>query len=350
MAEPASVVGHAARRAGQVQADAIITMLESKDPGLLAALRSDPATALEASDALTIKFVPEAQTDAGCSVAGGYIDSTTPPTLSVALSASAGRRAFTLLHEFAHHLQQTDFDLIELLLAHRDGTGKGLEELACDAFAAEILLPAEQVAATIGAKGPTVDDVVSLWTTSRASRAAVCVRAAQMLRSPGHVLLLDEDGHVAFDAAHGLPPVRRGSDQTAVPLIARARSNGHRAEGELRLRYRDGITGESLHAQCADLGGYLVIVAVTDTVPWKKFAPPARSSGPTGRWRACEHCQHEYSSFETPCAKCKVANCPECGRCNCPPRLAERLCPGCFIMRTENQFAAGSDRCTTCTE
>src|ERR1019366_923254 len=48
------------------------------------------------------------QTDERCSVAGGYVHTTVPPTLSVTNSLSPGRRSFTVLHELGHHLQKND--------------------------------------------------------------------------------------------------------------------------------------------------------------------------------------------------------------------------------------------------
>lgn len=54
-------------------------------------------------------------------------------------SASRARRDFTALHELGHHLQQNSFDLMEAFARQPDG-GVLLEDTACDAFAAEILL------------------------------------------------------------------------------------------------------------------------------------------------------------------------------------------------------------------
>ncbi|MCW2616266.1 MAG: hypothetical protein JWN08_3260 [Frankiales bacterium] len=89
----------------------------------------------------------------------------------------------------------------------------------CGAFAASVLLPHELVDQHIPAAGPSVYDIRDLNAASSASRAAACVRAAQRLRSPGHVVLLDYDGTVQFAPAQGLPPVRKRSDQSGVPVI-----------------------------------------------------------------------------------------------------------------------------------
>lgn len=347
MPEQAFRGGYASRRAGQSQADAMLASLASVDPELLQALLVNPAAALRQHSGVMVLSVPESQTDTGCSVAGGYVSDTMPPTLAVATSVSAGRQDFTLLHEFGHHLQRTRFELMDALLEQSD-EGRALEENACDAFAAGILLPAADVAACIGGEGPTAGSVAALWARSRASRQAACVRAAQTLRSPGHVLLLDDTGAVQFDAAHGLPPVRRRSSQADVPLIAQALRTGHRATGQLQLRYRDGIEGQVLHAQIADLEGYLVVVAVTDTVPWTRFAPPSTDTGPSVAERSCEHCGHDFTTFDASCETCRTPKCPECARCACPPRLAEQTCTACWLKLTSVQFDPGSDVCQSC--
>lgn len=338
----------ASRTAARAQAHSILAALERDDPALLAALQEDPFAALEGLSEVVVRAVPEAQTDVGCSVAGAYFAHETPPVLATAASASAGRRRFTLLHEFGHHLQQTDLSLMTPLLTEPDG-GSALEDAACDAFAAAILLPDDLVAAYFDARGPAPDDVVRLWQNSTASRAAVCVRAAEHLPSPGHVLLLDGDGVVEFAASHGLPPVRRGSSQRQIPVVRDALSDVRRhATGRTRITYRDGIHGGELYAQAADMGGHLVVVAVTDNAPWQRFSPPPRDDGPQARWWTGEQCGHEFAAFGRPCADCGTPLCPECGRCSCGPRVEERRCDACFLVLPAGAFDGPSRRCVDC--
>lgn len=329
-------------------AAAVLTSAEETDPGLLARLEADPLSALATRADLRVVSVPEAASANGCSVAGAYFANRVPPALAVVSSASAGRRAFTALHEFIHHVQQTTPALADVLLQQPD-LGDALEEATCDAAAAAILLPDRLVQADIGERGPTAAAVVSLWQASSASRAAVCVRAAQRLTSPGHVLLLRPDGDVEFAAAHGLPPVRRGSAQGRTPVIREAlNASGRRARGQTRVRYRDGIAGAELHVQTADMGGYVVAVLVTDSAPWAQFSIPSRIVGPTSRWTICEHCGEESSSFDSPCARCGVRTCTDCGRCRCPSRVAERRCDSCFLVLPEAMYSGTSSRCIDC--
>jgi hypothetical protein len=336
------------------QATAMLAALEELLPGTAYRLADDPFAALAACNDVTVRLVPEADTkrrpgEPACSVAGIYVDDEVPPVLAVANSASSGRRAFTVLHEFGHHLQRTKLTLTELLLTQPDD-GVTLEDTACDAFAAEILLPTTLVDQFVGDRGPTGPQIVDLWRASAASRAAVCVRAAQRLPSPGHVVLLDEVGTVSFSASTDLPPLTRGSQQRTVDTVREAYTRSGRATGRTRLRYRDGILGEELHAQVVPMDGYLLLVAVTDTAPWETFSLSSRHSGPVAAAWICEHpdCGHEFHSFDPRCPCCDHPTCLECRRCRCQPRVRERTCTGCFQRLPASLFTGESTRCSDC--
>ena len=55
------------------------------------------------------------------------------------------------------------------------------EDLACDEFAAQMLLPDSVVDQSLGDRGPTAHDLVALYSRTSASRSAVCVQAARRL-------------------------------------------------------------------------------------------------------------------------------------------------------------------------
>ncbi|MGI5518979.1 ImmA/IrrE family metallo-endopeptidase [Streptomyces sp. CA-106131] len=340
------MVNYVLAAAARAQATAMLAELEAHIPGATQRLAHSALTELQTWPELTVRLVAEGQASARCSVAGTY-DAGPPPQIAVAQSDSSARRDFTALHELGHHLQQNSFDLMAAFERQPDG-GLLLEDAACDAFAAEILLPAPLVNSHLAESGPTAPDVVDLWQASGASRMAVCVKAVQRLRAPGHVLLLDTQGQVAFAASHGLRPLRRGSFQGDIPTIAQALAGQGRATGRTRLHYRDGILGQELYVQTAPMNGYLLAILVTDLAPWLTFAPPSRDTGPQASEYICEHCGEEYRSFEAACPTCRVPSCPACGRCGCPSRAAERMCPGCFTLHPPAMFADGADRCLDC--
>lgn len=324
---------------------AILDVLEEFRPGCRAALSADPLTTIATWPDVALQYVEGVGAGAPCEVAGAYLGSAVPPVLQIA-SATRARMAFTSLHELGHHLQQTDGNLVRHLLV-QDGGGQVLEEAACDEFAAQILIPAATVDACL-VDGVSASAVVALWETTTASRSAVCVAAARHLPAPGHVTLLDPRGIVVFDAAHGEPRLRRGSDQSATPVVTSAlRTGSARAQETGRFAYRDGIQGRELYMQAAEIGDYIVVVSVTDKAPWLKFSPTLVEDRPRARWHDCEHCEHAFEVWHGSCPRCGVPVCPECGRCNCI--VAQRLCLGCFLKLPLAAFEGESERCVSCT-
>ncbi|WP_030462062.1 ImmA/IrrE family metallo-endopeptidase [Kitasatospora sp. NRRL B-11411] len=340
------MVNHVLVGAARTQAAAMVRELEAVCPGAVERLARGALAELRTWAELTVVDVAEGREGQGCSVAGAY-DSGPPPRLSVAAAASLARRDFTALHELGHHLQQNSIPLMDAFGGQPDG-GVLLEDAACDAFAAEILLPAALVERHMDAKGPDASAITELWQASNASRMAVCVRAAQHLPAPGHVLLLDRAGRLVFGVSHGLPPLPRGSRQGDIPIVDRAVAGTGRARGRTRVRYRDGILGRELHADVTPMNGYLVGVLVVDSAPWRAFTPPTPDTGPQAREYICANCDEEYSSFAPSCPRCRIPHCPECGHCACPPRVTERQCLGCFTLHPPEMFPADSDRCLEC--
>lgn len=335
----------------EVQAGAtrVAALLESLWPGAARELAQDPCGVLAGWDQVQLRYVPAVETDGRCSVAGAYIWDE-PPILAVANAVSSGRRGFTALHELGHHLQQNDLGLAQEL-ADAGDRGRVLEDAVCDAFAAAVLLPDDLVDEHIPTAGPSVYDLADLNAASSASRAAVCVRAAQRLRSPGHVVLLDYDGSVQFAAAQGLPPLAKGSNQSSVPVIQDAIGSFRTAKGRTRLLYRDSIRGEELFVQAGDLDGYVVAVVTTDRPPWEtEFVLPSKETAPLPAQWVCPDpgCGEEFESFGASCPRCKVPKCPECSTCECPPAVAEQRCTTCSIVYPSRFFDAGSTVCEEC--
>lgn len=334
------------------QVTAMLDHTDTSDPGLRSQLFDDAVGTLTARHDIDVRLVPDQEVDASrCSVAGGYLANHTPPVLAVSEAASRGRRAFTALHEYGHHLQQSIYALMERLTQQADG-GLSLEDAACDTFASAILLPKELVNQHITDRGPSAATVLSLWQAApQVSRAAVCVRVALTLQTPGHVTLLDENGIVVFSSSRELPPLRRGSDQSRVRIVQGAlRAPGRIIEDETEFFYRDGIRGQELYAQAADMGGMTVVVSVTERAAWRKLSLPRKDSGPKGVYRICEHgaCGHEFHTFERPCEHCGVPTCPECGQCNCGFRLREQTCPACYLVKASHLFDEKTGMCQDC--
>ncbi|GAB3430172.1 hypothetical protein GCM10027436_02940 [Actinophytocola sediminis] len=336
------------------QAAAMIQVLERKDPGTVERLRNDPLSVLRTWPGIQLILAAESSAGSGCSIAGRYDDETDPPTLVVGAARSYRRRGFTALHEFGHHLQRTNVELGQTLFTGPDS--EGLEETACDEFASHVLLPDDLVAEAIGTAGPTANDVVDLYVTSRASREACCVRAANMLNGAGAVLLLDSAGTVLFAAPRGLVPPARGSDQSKTPLIEAAlRQRTSAQRDETFVTYRNGDASEHLYGQAAwcDDHDYLIAVVASDNVPWMPLALPRPGTrrGRYGTWWTCEApgCGESFKITESPCERCDQPRCGH-GHCGCTALRAQRdqECAECHLTLPPRCFDGTSPICRDC--
>ena len=298
-----------------------------------------------------------------CNVAGTYYDATasSPAIIAVAESWSTGRNAFTALHELGHHLQRTTADLADELGELAAEVSFRVEDAVCDRFSAAVLIPSDVATSALGEGTPTAGDVVSLASRTSASRAAVCVRAAQQLTTPGIIVLLNGDDIVEFSSSSGhVFGIRRGSNQGAVALIRQARQRSADGVTDFRVTdddchffYRDDIEGDSLYAQAADIGdGYLVIVAVIEAPPWKtRFMLPKVPKGPSARDRICPHpeCGEYFASWAESHSVCGQPVCTNCHRCACSLRhVQERTCEVCHLVLPTRMFDADSQQCHDC--
>ena len=339
----------ALRPAATEQAMRMVVLLQASDPDLLAALSDDTLAALEQHPEVTLRLVPESDTGGGCTVAGGYRGSETPPALLVTTSLSRRRRAFTALHEFGHHLQRTSLDLAEVLLEH--DADEHLEEAACQVFASRVLLSDALFTPLTPVRGPDATTVAEFYARSNASRAACCVRAAGLLHGGGAVVLYREDGTVDMAASTGLIPPARGSDQSATPLLARAlaRPGGTVEHDETVIAYSTGASG-LLYGQATWVDGYVVAVLKPDSASWKPFAPPRTATGTyTGlsKWATCDHCLTQFTVTKDVCARCTTPRCPR-RHCACPSSAGERACPRCTLTLDKARFADFADPSTPC--
>lgn len=333
------------------QAEAMLAVVERLHPDALVSLREDPLAELRNWPEIQVSLAPEMGHGGRCSVTGSYQDHTQPPTLVVGMSRSLRRRGFTGLHELGHHLQQTDLRLGQRLFTHQDS--EAFEEAACDAFAARVLLPDDQIIGRIDPRGPTAPDVVDMFQRFQASREACCVRAAEYLTGAGVVVLLDATGTVVFAAPHGLIPPARGSDQSGTPLIeAVLRSCATVERDQTFVSYRDGGASDVLYGQAAWCDeDYLIAVLAVDHVAWRAFAPARPDTGRSrfGSWWTCETCEDEFRVTEAPCERCGGPRCGN-GHCGCTVARAknDRTCDRCFLTLAPVRFEGTSSTCRDC--
>jgi IrrE N-terminal-like domain len=308
-------------------------------------LAGDPSAVIATVDDLVFQWVNTDTIGGGCSVAALYSGAEHPPRISVARDASAGRRAFSALHEFGHHLCRRATTVSDALFELPDG-GHSIEEDLVDAFAAAVLLPQHTV--TTGfADGVDAAAVIQLWRSTAASREACCVAAAQHLPAPGYVMLLQWDGHCQFAARNGdVFPIARNSLQTAARLQPALR--GGTARGVDRPNLGSGIGSAEMHFDARADERYVFAVWLTDSPAWDALPVPL-DAAPAGHDGYCEACAQEFTSWKAKCQQCSEPRCPRCGACSCEhgaqSRTTTRFCQRCFCLLPLQAFDGDSTIC-----
>lgn len=339
-----------ARLAVPAQVVGMHSALNSRGADAAASLAHDAIEELRSWSEVHLVML-DTETNSSCGISGVYRDDLDPPIIGIGASASTARAQFTALHELGHHLQQTDHSLIERLGEQND-RGAILEELACDQFAAEILIPRDLVQETLGAGTPTAAEIVALWRRTSASRAAICVAAAGRLQSPGHVILLNVDGTVEFCSSRTEYRLRRGSDQSDADVyrqFLRRLGGATVSSRSTRFAYRGGaFMGQELYAQATEMGGYLLVVAVSDGAPWEAISLPSIGPRLIARTRTCIHCGEITENGDALCTICGVAKCSECGRCECASAVVEKTCHRCFLVKPAHLFLEDGVICEEC--
>lgn len=311
------------------------------------ALAVAPADTIEQEYDIQVAYhTPSRQ--ATCSIDGIYRPN--PPRISVARSILS-RETFSLLHELAHHLQRRSYPVMRALQRCKTPHArKALEEDVCDAFAAEVLLPATLVDEVLEGGEVTAQALATLAERSRASRAACCVRLAQRLRGDGYVVLAHLDGRLQFCAAAGdAPRVARDAAQAEQTALTRAASHGWTQDLD-RLTHRSGWQTPAMFVDAYRDRDWVYAVYQTESPSWAVGPIPPDQQFPLPPQRTCEHCGTDHHSRDQACPQCGVPPCPHCHRCACQPQVTVYICQGCWLQKPTAEFPTDQPLCTECHE
>lgn len=336
------ISGHALR--ARQNAALLVTTLDAEHPTFRQVL-AERGARVAVQDVLGLPPVTIVDDDLpGCSVAGSCDKGTGAITV---VRASNGRMTFTTLHELAHVRGHKDWDFQEAL-ERVEQSRRDVEEDACEAFAAELLLPAAVVDPVIDQWDVTARAVAELFRSSRASREACAVAVAHRMVAPGYVAVVDDTEHLQFAARSGdVLPLRRGSDQSQ-SVVRHLHSGGERFRGRDVLIFGSGSATDEMHVDVLADGSVLYVVATTDSAPWVKVNLPKPFTAPTEGW--CDHCQKYFRGGRV-CPSCGELIHGDCGHCGCavPVRTTQKVCTECFIERPVTMFAGSSSVCSECT-
>ena len=328
-------------------------LLDGVDTNTRVALATRPVATIREQFGVPVDIVQPGSVTGSCELAGRY--DRDPPRIQIAQSVSDRRIAFTALHELGHHLIGQSLDAVRAL-AGMVRSGLRAEETVASSFAARILIPDDLCAEVIGAAGPTAASVVELIERSAGSKRACIVRAADLQRGDGHIVLA-RDGVIDFArATGGAFPARTGDEQPPGHLIRRAETDAV-SDSPTRLHSRHGVQSREYAGDAAPVDGYVIAVLVaSDRPPW---GPISGHLNPRPMWLHvdCDRCGRVTWGYER-CEQCGEPKCAEedssgsrCGWCGCTPRQAqERLCPECSMWKHRSQFDGDSAWCSECVE
>lgn len=310
-------------------------------------LATAPYEALEQHPTLTIEHSDEPV--GGCAVYGHYRPS--PPTIHVVRASTFGRDHFTLLHEYAHHLQQHDPEWADIEWRIKpDALRLRITEAIANDFASTVLIPDHLL--TIVSTVPTARQMAELHQSVRASRQAAIVRvtrasahAAAAAGASEHffVSLVEAGGTVVFSQMVGddLYPPPRDRHQ---PDIQHLFQSAIAAGGSATRVTSDGITYSSganrtdirLDLHIAHDGAYAFVVGAKEhrygTARWARRTHLCSSS-------ACE-AEFTLDDTITRCPVCTSPRCPECRTCDCET-TATATCQRCFTELSAADRSAG---------
>lgn len=308
----------------------------------LSALRDDPFGTLVRSTEITVE-IEVGLKDTGCGGGGYYRPS--PPTIHLH-PATYRRDNFTLLHELAHHLQQSHdqwgFALLDMAVRER----RDIEEKVCDQFAAQVLMPVGDPDRHVASFHPA-DVMAGLFARWEASRSAVLQRVREMLPQGARWLLAvaDLDGVVTTSATtYDDPPPPKGFAQEGFRRVAaEAMESAVRREFHEGIEYKTGSVLDGMRVEAAlDHEERYVFLALRPTTAnglGTLTFPAQECSNP-----ACEKTFQAKSSSGR-CESCQDFKCPYCHRCGCTAPAAPTKCGTCFLPYTTAEMASGKHEC-----
>lgn len=303
------------------------------------ALREDPIGAINRYVGINLVYAD--QDGSGCG--SGYYRPD-PPTIYLH-HAPWRRNAFTVLHELAHHLQRHHPEWGFHLMDIRDIKQRmRVEEMVCDHFAAEILLPTDQMTDDDLSRHPA--DVMAglLLTTTLSRQAAMNAVKDRMPPYAKWILcVVDPQGAVTTSTAtyEQYPPSKNHVHLALAALAEQAEDGPVRKSLRNAYTYSTGATLTRMWAEaCRDHENRYTFIALrpeqrfgTGEIVDERFICRSPS------------CDVEFDSTRNlrKCNRCGAPQCPDCGTCSCEPVSTGAQCPHCWCELTPYETQHGHE-------
>jgi hypothetical protein len=271
--------------------------------------------------------------------AGGWCDGMSITSSGIVFYRPTGNRrsAFTLAHELAHNIVESDEECINWL-STCDDLERELEHL-CDEIAARILLPRAVIDEALAGEHPSAAALTRLHDLSQASWSCCAIALAGRLPCEGFVALVDQRSQQVFFSA-------RARDTRPYAWRDDTLPTGHTLRG-LRGRIevlsswpRFNINEPRRYYLSADADGDWANGVFAENDLWGVEAFHAPVKEPEGSRHVahvkCRSCGYEGTTRLYPCGTCREERCQLCGKCGCD-RDAEKpraMCKSCtsFVL------------------
>lgn len=253
---------------------------------------------------------------------GGWCDGASFAEAGLVLyrPAASRREHFALAHEIGHLLLEDDDIRIDWVADEPDP--ERVQESLCDAIAARLLIPDDELDAVLAGQPPAAEHIHQLYQLSRASRTACLIAVCGRLPCHGLALLVEDRSDRLFHASRAhdarpyawpgdvLPPAHPLHRQGALP--ATAKSWWPSPGGERRSYYQS--------VDQADVWTY-VLLAENDL--WGVTGLHLDDLPPEDRGYGGDivcRCGYRGTTPWYPCNECGKPTCPSCHECDCQQR------------------------------
>ncbi|PRZ34783.1 hypothetical protein CLV47_12315 [Antricoccus suffuscus] len=310
----------------------------------LGVLQTDPRAGVNAIAEIT---VVERERLPAASCGGGYYDG----DLGIIYIHPAGNRRdnFTILHELAHHMQQTHPEWGYVLLDLSKDARRKMEENVCNAIAARILLTDLQPADETNVDVSPAAVMADLHERSAASPSAVLQHIATIMehRSKWILAVSGLDGTVMHSRAtygENYPPARGRAQPGFAALAEEARTGLVRRRFTEGVHYDKNLRLQDMYAHAAlDSTGRCVFIALTPVARfgYGKLEAATYLCGNPG----CERDEYALDREPILCDVCGEPKCPSCRQCECPNQRRSDVCGKCSLTISPYEKQTDTHEC-----
>ncbi len=281
--------------------------------------------------------------------AGGWCDGVSIIDSGVILyrPTPSRRQNFTLMHELAHHLVDSNIECLSWL-ADQPQSPRLLEQL-CDQIASDLLISPGEADRILGSTPPDAGAVLALYEKTEASRSVCANAIVRRLPCDGLVVLVEEGADTVFYAARSGDTRPYAWKGDALPAAHPLRRATPPAQTLAWWPYPSGSERREYYMSCSTASGWTVAVLAERNlfkVPGFHIPHTVEEDRGYDGEITCP-CGYSGKTRWWPCNECGKSQCPKCSECDCDRRTRQLVaCTNCFTSVMPHLLEGGlCDQC-----